>query len=249
MSRHLIHYSAAFLCAASPALLIGLNFAGPVYSGPMQVQLSPTAPLEIRVSNDTVSLLVGIMGIERDLYLGKLFVDEGMTSPEGSHFTHPRQEDFARIKDGLAKAGAPDLEPLLIALEEANGKKAVADAFYDVLGGLKKAESALKPTDQDIRTALLQTVEVAASNLDPSGTTEAVAYQEAWGLLMAASSHLGALSTSSDPAVRKMATKLVMKFDEVVITAPIPNTNAPIAFDPAPVTQLIETLKGDAGSI
>lgn len=249
MRPHSIHRSATLLRAVSAALLIVPNLAGPVHSGPMQVQPLPAAPAEIRVADDSLSLLVGIIGIERDLYLGKLFADESMISPTGSHFTHPRKEDFAQIKDGLAKAGAPDIEPLLIALEEATEKEAISDAFYDVLGGLKKAEAAIKPTDQDIRTAILQTVEAAAANLDPSGMTDGLAYQESWGLLMAASAHLNALNTSTDPAIRKMASKLTMEFDDVIIMAPIPNTDASIAFDPAPVIQLIETLKGDAGSI
>jgi hypothetical protein len=249
MSPQLIRRTTALRRAAPLASLMVLGLMGPVHSGPVQMQILPAAPAEIRAADETVSLMVGLIAIESDLILGQLFLNDGLTNAAGSHFTRPRTGDFALIKDGLSKAGAPDLEPLLIALEEATDKAAVTAAFAALLGGLQRAETALQPTEQDIMAAIIQSVEAAGGHLDPSGTSEVTAYQEAWGLLMAARAHLDTLTSSSDPALRKSSAKLALAFDDVILMAPDPNASAPVAFDPALVAQLVATLKGEAGSI
>ncbi len=86
---------------------------------------------------------------------------------------------------------------MLIALEQASDKNAVNKAYRGVLSGLQQAKSALQPTEQDVMGAIIQTAWAAAAILDPSGTTEVIAYQDAWGLLMVAGGHLDALASSS----------------------------------------------------
>jgi hypothetical protein len=227
---------------------------------PVTLQAGPTTPMRhlpkvealpaaVQVRDETISLLAGLIGIERDLLLGQLFLQDGMVSAEGSHFTHPRHDNFPAIKDGLAQAGAPDLEPLLIALEQASDKNAVNEAYKGVLSGLQQAKSALQPTEQDVMGAVVRTVEAAAAMLDPSGTTEVIAYQEAWGLLMVARSQLDVLASSSDPAIKKAASDMAMAFDDVILFAPDPNASAPVPFDPALVAQLLGKLTGQAASI
>jgi hypothetical protein len=97
--------------------------------------------------------------------------------------------------------------------------------------------------------AVVRTVEAAAAMLDPSGTTEVIAYQEAWGLLMVARSQLDVLASSSDPAIKKAASDMAMAFDDVILFAPDPNASAPVPFDPALVAQLLGKLTGQAASI
>lgn len=258
-----------YRCAGVPVSLtlsrpvlgrVALSLAVALTSAPAIVLAGPTAPVlavperdsrssTTEIVNETVPLMVGLIGIERDLLLGQLFLKDGLVSTEGSHFTHPRQDSLPAIKDGLAKAGAPDLETLLIALEEAGDKEAVMAAYTGVLGGLQKAKTAIAPTEQDVLSAVVMTAEAAASILDPSGTTEVVAYQEAWGLLMAARGNLGALTSSSDPAIRKLAESMALAFDDVILFAPDPAATAPVAFDPALVLDLVKTLQGQVASI
>ena len=244
-TRPLAHSLA--LCLA--ALLSGAPTN--LVAGPTTPFHAPQAvlPAPLLVGDETVSLISGLIGIERDLLLGQLFLQDGMVSAEGSHFTHPRHDNFPAIKDGLAAAGAPDLEPLLIALEQAAEKDAVNKAYTGVLSGLQQARVALQPTEQDIMGAVIQTVEAAAAILDPSGTTEVIAYQEAWGLLMVARSQLDVLASSSDPAIKTSASEMAVAFDDVILFAPDPKASAPVPFDPALVTQLLGTLKGQAASI
>jgi hypothetical protein len=203
----------------------------------------------ILVQSDTVSLLAGLIGIERDLILGNLFLQDGLVSETGSHFEHPRRDDFPVIKDGLAAAGAPDLEPLLIALETAREKEEVEAAIISVRTGLKKAKEVLAPTEADLLAAVIQAADAARVELDPSGTTAVYDYQDAWGLLMAARGALDPLIFSRDPAVKIAATDMALAFDEVVLFAPDPNAKAPVVFDPALIADLIATLSGASGSI
>jgi hypothetical protein len=230
---------AASLAASTTA------FAGCPTSVTLRDSVEGHCPLIIAVNDDTVALIAGLIGIERDLLLGQLFLQDGMVSAEGSHFTHPRNENFPAIKDGLAKAGAPDLEPLLIALEEAKEKSTVDAAYIGVLAGVQKAKQALQPTEQDLLGAVIETAEGAQSMLDPSGTTEVVAYQEFWGLLMVARGQLDTLISSRDPAIKQSATRMALSFDEIILNAPDPGANAPVPFDPALIATLIATLKGE----
>jgi hypothetical protein len=242
-SRHLT----LGLTVSLAALPVTLH-AGPTTSIRYLPQVE-ALPAALQVGDVTISLIAGLIGIERDLLLGQLFLQDGLVSAEGSHFTHPRHDNFPAIKDGLAKAGAPDLEPLLIALEQATDKDAVNEAYIGVLSGLQQAKLALQPTEQDVMGAIIQTVEAAAAMLDPSGTTEVIAYQEAWGLLMVARSQLDVMVSSSDPAVKAASSDMALAFDDVILFAPDPNASAPVPFDPALVTQLLGTLTGQAASI
>lgn len=242
IANALLTIGLAFGLTASPTALA----AGPVTLLPLVPQA--VTPQAVQTTDETVSLYVGLIGIERDLLLGQLFLQDGLVNAEGSHFHDPRKDNLPAIKDGLAKAGAPDLEPLLIALEEAKDKDSVASAYIGVHAGLQKARAALKPTDQDVIGAVIVTTELAASILDPSGTTDVRTYQEAWGLMMAARGQLDLLTKSSDLAIKQSAADMALAFDDVILFAPDPNANAPVQFDPALITRLIETLKGKAGS-
>lgn len=242
------------LVVRSLTCLAGLLVAATAQAGtnglPRPSVPGTAAPAHYRtVANETVSLLISLIAIERDLLLGQLFMHDGMTSTEGSHFTHPRQEILPQIKDALATIGAPDLEPLLIALEQAKTVEEADAAYVAALAGVKKAKEILAPTGHDILEAVILAAEQAHGMLDPSGTTAVKDYQKAWGLLMAARGELDALAFSSDPAVKQKAAKMVIAFDDVVILAPDPAATAPVQFDPALVLQMIETLKGQLESI
>jgi len=138
---------------------------------------------------------------------------------------------------------------LLIALEQASDKNAVNEAYRGVLSGLQQAKSALQPTEQDVMGAIIQTAWAAAAILDPSGTTEVIAYQDAWGLLMVAGGQLDVLASSSDPAIKAAASGMASAFDDLILFAPDPTASATLPFDPALVTQLLGTLTGQAASI
>jgi hypothetical protein len=246
--------------ASGRSLVIALSLSSCLLAMPGTVTAGPELSIlhategrlpvsALTVSDETVSLMAGLIGIERDLLLGKLFLQDGLVSAEGSHFTHPRHDNFPLIKDGLANAGAPDLEPLLIALEQATEQEAVDAAYIEVLTGVKRAKESLAPTEHDILAAVITTAEASLSMLDTSGTTEVLAYQEAWGLLMVARGQLDVLIFSRDPVVKTSATKMALAFDDVVLTAPDPGAKAPVEFDPAMVSAMIATLKGELDSI
>jgi hypothetical protein len=237
--------------AAMLVLLLSLTPSGlvaePVAFSPAAPNVG-LAPMTVASTSETVLLIEGLIEIERDLLLGKLFFVDGTTSTEGSHFALPLQRAFPRIKEGLAKVGAPDLEPLLTALEGAKGKDGITAAYLDAIAGVKKAKQALNPTAQDIMAAVVEAVAVAEAQLDPSGTTSVAAYQDAWGLIMAARGQLDVLLMGDDAAVKQTATKLALAIDDVILFAPDPSATAPVAFDKALVTKLVGTLKGEIGS-
>ena len=229
------------------ALVPAISPAGPVT--PMAtVPMARHDLLNVEANAEVVALMTGLILIERDLLLGKLFDSDGMVSAEGSHFTHPRQTAFPLIKDGLAKAGAPDLEPLLIALEQATDKDAIGTAYLAVMTGLKKAKSALQPTEYDVMAAVVQATEGVITLIDASGTTQVAAYQDAWALLIVARGQLDLLVRGSDPVVKKSATKMALAIDDVIVVAPDPAASAPVPFDPALVINLLSILKSEKGA-
>ncbi|WP_284164611.1 hypothetical protein [Frigidibacter sp. SD6-1] len=205
---------------------------------------------QLVVTNEQVAnLIAGLMGIERDLLLGQLFLQEGMVSAEGSHFAHPRRDNFPVIKDGLAAAGAPDLEPALIALENAKTREEVNAAYLAALGEVEKAKQALQPSDQDLLSAVIATTSAGAEMLDPSGSTDIVSYQECWGLLMIARDQLDMLVLSEDAMVKQAAIKMVLAFDDVILGLPDPASNGSVAIDPMPVEALIESMRSNLSDL
>lgn len=196
-------------------------------------------------TNLTVTLVSGLLSIEHDMMLGNLFLRSGMENPDGSHFNDPRKDRYPLIKADLMAAGVPDLEPLLIALEDAKDEAAVNDAYLAMVSALKIATQTLKPTERDILAAVILTTEEAAGMIDASGTTDVKLYQECWGLMMVARSTLDTLMKAEDPAVKKSAEGMAAAYDDAIIALPDPVVSAPVAFDPAILHALIAVLNGD----
>ncbi|NHB75695.1 hypothetical protein G8O29_02930 [Rhodobacter sp. M37P] len=237
----------AFCVAIFPVVASADLAAGPVI---LKAYPAPGghAPMLVQMDADRVRLITGLIAIEHDLLLGSLFSNDQLVSAEGSHFSHPRQETFPEISEALAKAGAPDLEPLLIDLENAGDRKTIDAAYVAALTGIKRTLEVLQPTEQEILHAVIATAQEAQRKLDPSGTTAVADYQEAWGLLMAARGKLDTLVFSRDPAIKTSATKAVLDFDEVLMLAPDPAAKAPVQFDPALIGKLVTSLEGRLSS-
>ena len=210
--------------------------------GPIRVQATAEAV-------DTVALLAGLAKIESDLQLGLLFVVDGLTNPEGSHFTHPLAETFPAIRDGLAAAGVPDLEPLLSALEAGGDKDAVMAAYKAATAGLMEARSVLRPSPSVMLQAVVAQTRDALGEINAAGPTEVNNYQDAWAMLMVARTNLDLLARTDDAAVAKVAEGLILGFDDIILTMPDPNQSAPVSFDPAPIAALLSQLETAAGSV
>ena len=115
------------------------------------------------------------------------------------HFAEAQTETLPAIRDGLLAVGAPDLEPLLAALVGASESQAVNRAQLDIELALGKAETALKPAEQDRIAATVEAVREAAALINASGTTDLVSYQKSWGLILSAQDFLDELMASKDP--------------------------------------------------
>lgn len=194
-------------------------------------------------SADVVKVLAGMAEIRAELQLGLLFQEEGLVNPEGSHFTAPRAHILPEIKDSLAAVGAPDLEPLLQALETASGKEAVTAAFSAVEAALQQARSKLSPTSADVVLAVVEMTRFAASRINADGPTAVSDYQEAWAIVMAARGELDLLSRDADPTIAKLAAEQAMLFDDVIISLPDPHQPAPVAVDAALLSALVTRLE------
>jgi len=198
--------------------------------------------------SETARLLTGLTAIERDMMLGMLFLQDGLTSTVGSHFTHPRKESWPTIKDGLAAAGIADIEPLLVALEAETDAAAVTAASNNVTTALLTAQSALKPSDQDRIMAILAGVRAAHDRFNPAGPTEVVDFQDGWAGLIIERGKVDFLLKSADPVVAKAAQDMGRALDDVILSMPDPGVTAPVDFDPAPVSALLSQLEALAGS-
>lgn len=194
-------------------------------------------------SADVVQVLAGIAEIRAELQLGLLFLEEGLTNPNGSHFSAPRAHIYPGIKDSLAAFGAPDLEPLLQALETASGKEAVTAAFSAVEGALQQARSKLNPTSADQILAVLAMAQAAAAKINAGGPTAVADYQEAWAIIMAARGELDLLVRDPDPTIAKLATEETMLFDDLIISLPDPHQSAPVEVDASLFNGLVSQLE------
>lgn len=196
---------------------------------------------------EIVRLLSGLAKIESDLQLGLLFLKDGLTNPEGSHFTHPRAETFPEIKDGLAAAGVADLEPLLVALETGGSEEAVLAAYADATAALMQARTMLHPDPRDLLVSIVDQTRAVAAEINPSGPTDVANYQDAWAMLMVARNQIDLLTRNEDPAIAEAAKTMALTFDDVILSMPDPSTTTPVAFDPAPILNAIGVLETVVG--
>ena len=194
-------------------------------------------------STDVVRVLAGIAEIRAELQLGLLFLEEGLNTPEGSHFNVPRAHIYPEIKESLAAVGAPDLEPLLQALESASGKEEVTAAFSAVEGALQQARSKLNPTSADAVLAVEHMARDAAAKINAAGPTAVADYQAAWSIIMAARGELDLLVRDSDPTIAKLAADEAMLFDDLIISLPDPDQPAPVTIDAGLFTGLVSQLE------
>lgn len=241
--------------AASVTVVIALGLA---LTSPLSAQAlrtdGPTSPAAILVEGEaakveTVVMLTGLAAIERDMMLGILFLNDGLVSTVGSHFTHARQESLPLIKDGLAAAGIADFEPLLVALEGATDDDAVKAAEQAVMTAVLKAGSALKPSDQDRIMAMVAGLKAAHDRFNAAGPTDAVDYQNGWAGLIVERGKVDLLMKSADPAIAKAATDLAVALDDIILSLPDPATAAPVTFDPAPIAELLGQISALDASI
>lgn len=198
---------------------------------------------------ETVRLLAGLGKIESDLQLGMLFMQDGLTNPEGSHFTHPRAETVPEIKDGLAAAGVEDFEPLLVALEGGGDAAAVTANYQAVIAALMQARSDLNSSNRDLLLSIVAQVEAVAGEINAAGPTEVNNYQDAWSMLMVARGQIDLLVGDADPAIKVAATEMGLALDDVILSMPDPNVASPVDFDPAPILTLKAKMEELAGTI
>ncbi len=238
-----------------PAVLMTVTLASGLTADAQALRtealVNPTArPVEAEApQTETVLLLTGLAAIERDMMLGMLFLQDGLVSTVGSHFTQPRLETWPGIKDGLASAGIADFEGLLITLEAETDKAAVIEAQKAVIVAVLQAESALRATDQDRILAIVAEVQGAHDRFSPTGTTDVVDFQDGWAGLIVARGKVDLLMKSADPAVAKAALDMALAMDEVILALPDPAVSAPVAFDPAPVAALLARVEALATSV
>ncbi|WP_333814494.1 hypothetical protein [Tabrizicola sp.] len=191
-------------------------------------------------SQETVRLLVGLGRIRADLQLGMLVLGEPSAA---AHFGHPRAEILPGIAEGLQAAGVGDLAPVLQKLEDGGAEDAVRKAYLEAEKALLKARSTLAPSGEDAALAVLELARLSAGGIAASGPTEMRAYQVAWAQLMVARGELDLLARSADPGLAQLALSEAMALDEIILSMPDPAGSGPVAFDPAPILELVKRLE------
>lgn len=203
----------------------------------------------ISTNPETVRILAALGKIESDLTLGMLFMQDGLTNPEGSHFAHPRIETLPAIKDGLSAAGIEDMEPLLVTLEGGGDAATVTENFQNVITAIMLARSTLKPSSRDLLLSIVAQTEAVVGEISTSGPTEVNNYQDAWAMLMVARGQVDLMMGDPDPAVVSEATEMGMDMDNVILSLPDPNVSAPVEYDPAPILTLEAKMEALASKI
>lgn len=198
---------------------------------------------------ETVRLLAALGKVESDLQLGMLFMQDGLTNPDGSHFTHPRKETVPEIKDALAAAGVEDFEPLLVTLETGGDAATVITNYQSVITALIVARSTLKPSNRDLLLSIVAQTDAVVGEINAAGPTEVNNYQDAWAMLMVARGQVDLLLGDADPSVVQAATEMGSALDDVILSMPDPAITAPVEFDPSPIVTLRAKMDELAGTI
>jgi hypothetical protein len=220
------------------------GFRVEVLGKPGPILAQATAP-----SEETVRLLTGLAKIQSDLMLGLLFLQDGMVSAEGSHFSHPRAETYPGLKDGLIAVGIADFEPQLIALEAGGSKETVLAAYAAANGAVMQARSTLRASDRDLLTSIVEQARAIAAEINPAGPTAVESYQDAWAMVMVARSQTDLLLFSADPKVATAAKKMALTLDDVIISLPDPNVSMPVEVEATLILEAVGALEGLAGSV
>lgn len=258
MSAYPVRSFPVSVFSTASAILAGIAAASLTLTSPVSAQVvrsimtvEPDLVLaEASATNpETVRLLAALAKIESDLQLATLFMQDGLTGTEGSHFTDPLNETLPGIKDGLAAAGVADLEPLLITLEGGGDAATVTANYQAVITALILARSALKPTNRDLLLSIVVQTEAVVGEINASGPTEVNNYQDAWAMLMVARGQLDLLMSDSDPAIKAAAAEMGLGLDDVILSMPDPTVAAPVEFDPAPILTLKARMEELAGTI
>lgn len=227
------------------ALVSGLVLAS---VAPAQVILptpsarTPMIAVEGEAANpEAVRLLVGLGELRAELQLGLLALQDDHAGE--THFLAAREQLLPAIAEGLAAAGAPDLAPLIQALEAGGNDAAVKDAYHAAEEAMLRARASLHPTSEQVMQSVVEMAKSAAGKIDASGTTAVAEYQSAWAVLMVARGELDLLSRDQDRAIAKLAGEKAMAFDDVILFMPDPDQPAPVAFDPALIMDLVAKLE------
>lgn len=192
-------------------------------------------------SPETVRLLAGIIKIRADLQLGLLAKHDGLPS---AHINDARTIVWPEYREGLMAAGMADLEPLLEKLDAASDPAAISAADAEIERVLMKGHEALHPTSADMLLALNAVAQtIATETINQSGPTSVHDFQKAWAMILSARGELDLLMRDPDPAIAKYAKEAAMAFDDVIISLPDPNQNAPVQIDPALFKDLVTRLE------
>jgi hypothetical protein len=214
--------------------------------------LAPPGPILTQAAvspEETVRLLTGLAKIQSDMILGLLFLQDGISSTGGSHFSAPRAETYPGLKDGLLAAGAVDFEPQLIALEAGGDKEAVLAAYAAANVAVIQARSILRATSRDLLQSIVEQTRAAAAEINPEGPTEVASYQDAWAMTMVARSQVDLLLFSGDGAVIKAANQMALTLDDVILYLPDPSVGTPVELDASVLLEALTVLEGLAGSV
>lgn len=192
-------------------------------------------------SPEIVRLLAGIIEIRSDLQLGLLAKHDGLPA---AHINDARTIVWPEFREGLMAAGMVDLAPLLDKLDAASDPAAINATYSEIEGVLMKGHEALHPTSADMLLALNAVAQtIATETINQSGPTSVHDFQDAWAMILSARGELDLLMRDSDPAVAKYAKEAAMAFDDVIISLPDPNQNAPVEIDPALFKDMVTRLE------
>lgn len=247
MPQH--HRIASAIIAAALVAMPGAEATAHVFRSAPSIAAEPAVVAVKLEAGDIVGLLSGLAKIEGDLQLGMLFLQDGLTNPEGSHFSHPRAETYPEIKDALLAAGIADFEPQLIALEAGGDKAVVMAAYTDAVAAVMGARSTLQPSARDMLLSIIAQAQAVAKEIDPSGMTEPDNFQDAWAMLMVARNQIDLLMRDPDAGISAAAKDMGLALDDIIISMPDPNVSSPVSFDRAPLLDLISRLEAAAGAV
>ncbi|WP_284165990.1 hypothetical protein [Frigidibacter sp. SD6-1] len=240
---------------ASTAILASAAEAGTSVQGKAQpdAQLWLAQAVIFGSGDEVVDMLVGLAHIGARLDVGMDLFNQGNEEAARGHFQAVAETTYPEFAAQFADRQMPAMADALADLATLGEPVEMSKKYLEVRKALSDAAIGLGATSDQQFAALAMEVEAVADALDKSVSggrvTDPVAFQGAWGLLLAASASASQLASASEPSLRKSGTKASLLIDDLVVALPEANPSAPVELSSVTVREVAMEIKQMASAV
>ncbi|MEZ5885945.1 MAG: hypothetical protein R3D56_03505 [Paracoccaceae bacterium] len=229
--------------------------AGTAHQGQAQAaeHLWPAQATVAGSGDEVVDMLVGLAQIDGRLQVGMDLFQQGNTEAAQSHFQAVADTLFPAFAARFADRRMPAMPDALADLAILGEPAEMAQKYLTVRKAMADATIALQADASQQFMAIAIEVETVANALDAGVTggrvTDPVAFQSAWGLVLAASANASQLASAKEASLRTSGSKAALMLDDLVIALPEANPSVPVELSSITVRDIAMKIKRMAATV